>query len=141
MKRFFYLMLLPLLWSCSRGSEPQYIYGPDPSYFQIQENEVKVEDFQIYFKGEMTLEFTVYEAEYDQEEKKGKLIKRGSLEVDGEKMLEVKGGFKFIDITIIPGDGAFDILLNNEELLVGNMGIWNFDSEFSFFIPYKYRIN
>ena len=127
--------------SCSIGSEPIYIYGPDPSYFEIQENEVKVEDFQVYFSGKMTVDYTIYEAKYDQGEQKGKVLTSGSIDVDGEELLEIQGGFKFIDITVIPGDGQFDILLNNEELLVGNMGIWNFDSQFSFFIPYKYRIN
>ena len=107
----------------------------------MEENEVKVEDFQIYFSGEMTLEYTVYEAWYDQEEQKGKVLRSGRLDIDGEEMLEIDGGYKFIDFKVTPGDGQFDILLNNEKVFVGNMSIFNFGSEFSYFIPYKYSIN
>ena len=138
MKKLLYFLLTAIIFSCSRGSEPTYIYGPDPSYFEINENEVKVHDFQVKFSGEMQVDYVILQAEYDQEEKKGAVLKRGTLEVNGEEVLEILNGYKFLDMKISPGEGEFDIILNNEEPLVLNMNIRNFDSEFSFFIPYKY---
>lgn len=145
MKKLLTLLLMPLMFGCTIDDNP----GPEESYYTIMEGEVKVENFQIVFSGDLHLRVKTFQSELVVRENSVPYVRRGA-EIEQEEVIisdtnshkmEFEGGFKSLEITTIGGDqdGDFQILLNDEVVVLRYNISGDMDWPVDFFIPYKFE--
>ena len=147
MKKIITLILLGSIISCSSSDDSDSSPLTEENYFDISDNEEKVNNYKVVYTGEFDVIFKIYKARLNDNdlEVRGDLIANDTINVSGEYILERNEGFEIYEDSIInyTSEGQINVIVNGNFQYHGPFFIDELSGNqiHGFLIPFKYEID